>query len=440
VAKKRSHGNGSVVKASSGVYQFYWTDTTKKHKRHKKSLRTTDRKKAMELAAEWARVKNLKDTNSVLHESAKLRGIIDTKDLPWDEIWPAFEKTKPSGSEGTLENYKRSVDELVAWCKAQHVNVEGMHQVTPEIASEFMAAVWCRGISANRYNYIRGALSTVVASLKNSHKLENVWAETKRMADPARKRQKRQALTVEQFKDLLAILDDPAKPVRWRDDMGLLIRLGLFAGMREKDAALLKWDDVDPITRKIRYIPHKTRGKAIVADVPMYPEVAGRIMARWDQREADQEYVLPQIAAAYDDGNKAVEKETVRLIHSITGDGKRKRQDGDPQRLRIRSPFGFHSLRHTFCSFMAQSGVSLVKLAAMTGDSPTTLNLYYTHVEGEHSELDKAFTPLLTDGKETGEAERKELHEVIDGLPLAKVRELLALAKADDSTPKQLTT
>lgn len=402
--RRRAPGAGSVVKRpDTGVYSYIWVD--EEGRKHRKSLNTRNRETALELAAGYVRAKDARDADDVLHESARLRKIIAASEpLPWDKVWRAFLATNPTGSPGTLHNYEQAVKELRSWCTAAHPGVSGLHQVTPEVAEGFLESVWQRGVSANRCNYIRGALLLVTSRLARKYGLNNPWAGTGRRDDPARKRQKRVALTAKQTADLLALVDNPDTPVRWRGDTCLLFRLGLFAGMREKDAALLRWADIDMDRRMIHYTPHKTRGKAIVAEVPMVPDVASEIIARWNRREDGQEYVLPDVAAEYQRTGKrgattkAVEKQTVALIHKVTGDGRRERQDGDPQRKRIRSPYGFHSCRHTFCSVLAQRGVPLAKLAAMTGDAPNTLQAYYVHVEGEHHELNTAFAPLLPNG------------------------------------------
>jgi len=430
----RSKGSGSVFRRPNGMFVYQWYDPN--GKQHWQSLRTTNRKVAVKRAEELAKSVTARDQETVLFESARLRRIINTKPLPFADIWKEFEATRPSGSPGTLRNYRAAIDEFVAWCKAVHPEVEGLHHVTPAVAEEFLASVWGRGVSANRHNYIRGALSLVTARLAKSYGMANPWPQTDRKDDPARGRQKRRALTAEQTADLLKLLDNPDAEVRWREDMSLLFRLGLFAGMREKDAALLRWADVDLGRRMFRYTPAKTRGKAIIVEVPMVPEVAGEIVARWNRRDPAQEHILPDIAAEYQRrgkkgaGTKAVEKETVRLVQKITGDGRAKPVAGDPQRKRIRAAFGFHSCRHTFCSVLAQRGVPLAKLAAMTGDSPNTLQAFYVHVEGEHAELNTAFAPLLTNGNTR--SPKAELLAKVEGMSDDEADRVLALLRSDE--------
>jgi integrase len=294
--RRRSKGTGHLYKRS-GWFHYQWIDPL--GQRHTKALRTKDRKTALANVGDMEASVKAKDQEEVLLRSARLRRVINARPLPWSEVWKVFEATKPTGSAGTLHNYNRAVDELEAWCKAAHPEVEGLHHITAEIAEGFMASVWSRGVSANRFNYIRGALMLVTSRLAKAHGLPNPWTETERRDDPARGRQKRKPLSVKQTTELLTLLDNPQVPVMWRGDMRLLFRLGLFTGMREKDAALLRWNDTDIGRRMLCYTPHKTRGKAITAEVPMIPEVAGEIVARWNAREQGQDYVLPDIAAEY---------------------------------------------------------------------------------------------------------------------------------------------
>ncbi len=113
MARHRPHGTGSIVKAESGVYQFFWTDA--QGKRHKKSLRTKNRKEAETLAKGFETAVTASDRETVLLESAKARKLIETKTLPLGDVWDAYLATNPTASAGTQDNHRRHVTRCITW-------------------------------------------------------------------------------------------------------------------------------------------------------------------------------------------------------------------------------------------------------------------------------------------------------------------------------------
>lgn len=427
MAARRARGAGSVFRRATGGYVYKWVDDTGKTRWE--SLRTKNRKTALERAKGYEDAKNAQDRNAVLIESARLRKIIGSKPVPLGKTWSMFTATKPTGSPGTLTNYRRALERFTTWLREHAPDVDDLGLVTVDMARDFLADVWRTGVTANRYNYIRGALRLVTGAVLGRD-AENPFAATDRKADPARKRQRRRALTGPQVKALLALVDDAPPGTPFAADMPMLFRLGLFCGMREKDAALLRWSSVDLADGRIRYVPYKTRGKDIEAVVPLLPALAAALAERWAERtDADCPYVLPDIAAEYLRGTKAVEKEAVRLVHAVTGgDGREDPTEGAPQRKRVRSPYGYHSCRHTFCSALAQRGVPLARTALMTGDSEATVSRFYVHAEAHHDDLNGAFGPMLalTEGTTTDTSARTRLAALIERMTEAEAAAALS--------------
>jgi len=85
MARKRAHGTGAVVKQSSGIYVFYWTDAN--GKRCKKSLRTKNKAEAVGKAKDFEKAIQATDREEVLLQSARARKIIRSTDLPMGEVW-----------------------------------------------------------------------------------------------------------------------------------------------------------------------------------------------------------------------------------------------------------------------------------------------------------------------------------------------------------------
>ena len=96
------------------------------------------------------------------------------------------------------------------------------------------------------------------------------------------------------------------------------------------------------------------------------------------------QYVCPKTAARYNKtnaigknvGNNLVNIDVLRVIRWI---GLEPSVDV-PGRDKKMTVYGFHSLRHSFCSFCAEAGVPKAVLLSILGTESDIADKYYTHV------------------------------------------------------------
>jgi integrase len=256
------------------------------------------------------------------------------------------------------------------------------------------------------------------------------------------KQQERLPLSREQVQTLLEILIEHDGP--HPKEMPVAVLLGLFAGMRLADAVLLDWEGVDLRGGWITYTPRKTsQTSGAVCTVPILPPLAEALRTLPKKGEK----VLPDLATHYQKSKDYVTRLLGALVLQATGN---ERQDVEAQHQRARRLYGFHSLRHSFCSEAAKAGVSAGMLKAMSGDNLGTLDRFYARGKNMATAPQVEFQPLprlLERGTSGTVAERAELHRLADELSLADVKDVLAYAvkkkplgeRANEVDKKQLT-
>jgi hypothetical protein len=152
-----------------------------------------------------------------------------------------------------------------------------------------------------------------------------------------------------------------------------------------------------------------------------------------DALPPEDERVLPQAAAHYERSPDYIKEHMLALIHGVTGEGK---QEARAQRLRARSQYGIHSLRHTFATEAARAGAPVAYLSLMTGDTLQTLQRFYIQV-GYGQEPVQGFGALIgmIDTRQSSHPDRQRLAQLAEELPLATVQEILAQLRSGQSPP-----
>ncbi len=405
--KRRSRGSGSIYRHHNGTYYFQWLDHN--GLKRVKSLRTRDRKEALENAVNFEKAVAAQDQHEVLHQAARARGIIQSHDLPLSEVWTAYLATRPTCSAGTLGNHKRNLGRFNEWLKERGAGIESFTQVTADIAGDYLDDLWGTGISAATFNYHRASLQAITNALPRKYGIEgNPWHDQDRKND---EHQTRQTMAAPKIVELLGNAGtDP--------ELHTLLMLGAYAGMRLKDAALLKWHDVDMQRRMISYRPYKTRRRNKTAIVPITDELHRALSGMTPGAGG---YVLPGIAGEYTDHYDRLKKSLLEVVRTVQPDHD---HEGAMQRLQTRTATGFHALRHYFCSTCANSGIPAAQLERMTADQAKTLNQYYIHGEIDAGAVAAALTPLCAI-----DPAREQLKMLADSLPLDAVKSILAKIK-----------
>lgn len=418
--KRRSRGAGAVMRNASGYYVFQRKEGDK---RVTVSLRTRNKREALEAAKKYSTATAGTDEAAFLSHVSLARSRARRRIVPLDRAWSYFLDTKPTAGEGTLGNYSRALADFITWLYDRNAKTADLSEVDESAVGDYLQSLWAGGISANTYHYRRNGLGLVFRKLLGDAAAAPWYAQDNRERAGEHARESHKPLTAAHALALVQLLDVPTVELPNRDEARVLFKLLLFTGARMKDAVLLHWSDVDLPAGAIRYIPHKTGRKGERAEVPILPPLREELATLYANRDRKAEYVFPALAALFTRNPDGVHKPMVKLLQTVTGEGAN-HNTAAGQRLRHRDAYGLHSLRTTFATQAAAAGVKPAHLALMLGDRMSTVDKFYVKVGlGQDAVTGFRELPAMTGG--TAEPDRRRLHELVDALPLAKVRELL---------------
>lgn len=457
---KRGSKKGSK-KGAGFVYQQrtggnYYLQYIENGKRKTVSLKTNNLRKA-EAKAKTLRgdVAELKTKEAYLTKVAENRRLIKVSSIKLKDGWKHYTETpdddKPNSSEGTLRNYKRNYNEFVKWIRDHYPNITFISDaITIDIAREYWQYLKNQKLSPNTLNYKRGSLLLTFRVLQKEAGLSgNIWKElprakaTKRGSDGLDGTQaKRRAIPFYECIEILKVFNDPSLELMHKEQMQTLFNIGVFTGLRLIDAVNLKWENIKTIAggQLIELYPQKTLQFGKKVFIP----VAQQLQAELERAKInnESEYVIPDIAARYIKNTSGINRDCLKIFrqagYTTTID------KGNKQRVNKIASVGFHSLRSSLFSYLAGRGLTVEKLAEISGDSAATLSKYYLKLEQAElaksvrgaMETDKrlvaAFDSVINIDAKTvqeceTEPERTQLKMLADTMDIEKVRKALKI-------------
>lgn len=157
----------------------------------------------------------------------------------------------------------------------------------------------------------------------------------------------------------------------------VLMALGVYAGLRAGEAVNLRMGtDVRLGTMELAIQPRegayrwRPKGDNSVREVPVSDRLARWIRAHIRQGFAGQVYLVHPAGNDRPISAKTRERWTVEAYKAAGIEYGRDNGEGST----------FHTLRHTFASWLAQLDVQLLKIAALMGDTPKTVEETYAHL------------------------------------------------------------
>ena len=180
------------------------------------------------------------------------------------------------------------------------------------------------------------------------------------------------------------------------DEWRVFILLGALAGLRIRDAANLKWRNVDLLKQSITFEPQKqrrsTKSKKVLV-IPIHKSLQA-LLELLPSSDSGESYLLPSLAEIPTSGRKGLSMSFLDLMDQagIQRDVVRAKKDGAKRQVSKRS---FHSLRHTANTWMAHGGVSQERRRQVVGHSDNSTNDIYTHWEKEQLEAAIEVMPTI---------------------------------------------
>lgn len=169
-------------------------------------------------------------------------------------------------------------------------------------------------------------------------------------------------------------------------EWGLAIRIGYYTGLRLRDVANLKRADVDLAgDQVIRVEPLKQARKKETKkrlEIPLHPALLAAFKA---YRSSDElaEPIFPGLVGRETGGKGGLSWQFTQLMEKAGVDPGVKRTRSEGEAGRKVSAKGFHSLRHTFVSALANTGVSQELRQELSGHDDADSHRIYTHHDRE---------------------------------------------------------
>lgn len=370
----------SILKDARNRSPFWYASfMDARGRRLKRSTKTNDSELAKQIAAEWeaagkaGRAGRLVESQcrrviSEIYEQATGKPIHFRTARSWLTEW-LEDKKHEKISEQTALKYGQIVREFLTDL-GQKAD-EMLNQIADSDLKSFRNALTRAGHSASTVN---GAIKVLRMPFHLAHVKGYIGADPCAgvgLVEDAIDIEK-DVFTPEQIRALVAQAEGDWKGA---------ILCGFYTGLRLKDVTELLWQTIDAGLTKIELVPRKTRRKKKHRKVllPIHPVFAAWL--RKQTRGIGKAPVFPSLAGKSGAGKSGLSMAFKRIMERAGIHGRILRERNGEGRSQ--SSLSFHSLRHSFNSELANSGVEQEIRQKLTGHASAQMNEVYTHRELE---------------------------------------------------------
>ena len=382
ISKRMKELRGKLrTKAKGGNYYYRLTITNGVRKEF--ALKTTDEAEAIQKAADLDAVYEAPNQEVAFAQINAIKGFSKrAMKLTFSEGWEKYSSHPDRATPHTVAEqlaYKSTYEELAAFAAGEKVEAS---DIDIAFCEKYAAHLRERNLAVATHNRKLKRLRKIFDCLKEYYDGDNPF-QNKLLFRKEREEQdtvvRRQAFTREQEQQLRDVLVDPHYKVMNKPEIRVIYYLGMFTGQRMKDCVLLQWQNVDMDHKRIWVKQFKTEKEV---SIPMADDLFEVLQEA--QTWQSNQYVCPKSAARYSKlnrdgknvGNNLVNIDVLRVIRWIGLEPSIK----VPGRDKKMTVYGFHSLRHSFASFCAESNVPKAVLLSILGTDSEIADKYYTHV------------------------------------------------------------
>jgi integrase len=346
----------------------------------KQVLRSTEKQSEAEAARELEKVELLFGASRAGSLTEDLFRALTGASLPKitlaAEVDDWLKECRASTAEKTVIRYDAFAKEFKA---ALNATATGplLSQITADDVRRFLNAKRA-ATSAGTANLARKTLSAIfIRAVKNHHLRENPVSPIKPFTNRKGEKVTRRGYTIDELGTIYGKCPDHF----WR----YMVVGSFYTGLRMGDLICLQWRAVDLQKDTITVTDDKTEKVMHIPIAKPLHSILGAICARAGKvKPAD--YLWPEQAARYvEKGSGVFSSEFYKLIlaplemvaprtksHKSTGKGhSAKRQVNE---------VSFHSLRHSFVSFLRSTGSNQAVAKELAGHASDQVNALYTHV------------------------------------------------------------
>jgi integrase len=342
-----------------------------------KSTKSPDRQKALAIAIEYEKVARKAQAGAlaeaqarkVVSEIFEIAGggpisFVSTEEFLTD--W--LEKTHLLNAPGTVKRYERTIKTFL-----HHLGQKAKRSIavlSPSDIDAYLLSESSQGKTSVTCNMAVKTLR-IPLNIARRHGLITINPAEVTELLPS-DGEVRECFTQKQVKAIIDIADED-----WR---GLTL-LGFYTGARLGVVANLRWENVDLVRRELRFTTNKIRRgkKAPLIVCPIHPELHEFLMSLTDSSRTGP--ILPSLAERPLSGKTGLSESFQNLIVQAGIEVPRGRtKHGKGRQFRR---LGFHSLRHSFNTVLANQGVTQEIRRVLIGHASDSTNERYTHLSPE---------------------------------------------------------
>ena len=295
----------------------------------------------------------------VLQQQENLRKLEEQNSLTLHTFWhssylPSCCASKKPHTVATEKSYyKKWIEPVIGNVPLCDLNMEHLERVTSKVQNAGRASATIRHVIA------------IISQMWNrGYDLELVTGESpvRRIKKPRADNKRVRFLTEQDAKSLLSALATRSKITH---DIALL---SLFCGLRAGECHNLVWADIDFTQGSIHIRDAKNKKSRFAY---MTAEIKKMLQARYELRDKD-DLIFPSRTGQ---AKTEISDTFSRTVESL------KLNEGIHDR---RNKVVFHTLRHTFASWLVQRGTPLYDVATLMGHSTLEMTKRYAHLAPEN--------------------------------------------------------
>lgn len=345
-----------------------------------RSTKQTNRKKALALANETERMATkarageltqaviLKNLGEMMERTTGEKLAIKSIE---DFFTDYLESKKTAGSaKSTLERYKPIINGFLKSLPPARRKAS-IASVTPSEIEKFRDKELDDGKSKSTCDF---ALKVISSVLNQAHR-KGLALTNPALAVDALKGipEERSPFTFEQVKNLLGAADN-----EWTG----MILFGYHAGLRLQDAANLTWENIDLESQRVTFRERKTANRKRVAN-PVTTIVLHNDVVEWlsnlNANDNPKSPIFPSLMGIQSGSARGLSNMFNDIMLAAKIEVKTGRKAGGKGRTFRK--LGFHSLRHSMISNLANADVSADVRMAMSGHSSDEIHRRYVHLD-----------------------------------------------------------
>lgn len=290
----------------------------------------------------------------------------------WSAEW-IRRKERDKSSKATMARYKSHRDALLEWLGTR--SKRPLEALTSQEARQWREYLQDGGRTGKTVlSYTKDAGAIYRAAIREGLVSFNPFASLE--AIDTSDSQERKPFTGEEVTKLIKA----APGEQWRG----LILVAAYTGLRLGDAARLTWDAVDFEAKRITLIPSKTARKKREVRIPIQEDLLAYLLAAPVAEDNPAAPVFPSLATLKVGDRAGLSQAFAKIMAKAEVDrGKPSRivKEGEATKGRITWERGFHSLRHTFTTWLRGCGVSEEDRMALTGHTTRDSHAIYSHAD-----------------------------------------------------------